>query len=147
MALLLPEVTEGARFGQRTWFVRGKGFAWERPLNKADLKRLGDETSTLHGLIPDPQRSTCVSNSRAVVARRYDHAGTQTFGRCNRLGAQGRKTDVLVHQLTHPPGEFLHCEDDDGFGQRNQSGDHRRPFIDRPRAQQRATTVTCSTFA
>jgi hypothetical protein len=35
-----PGVTEGARFGNRTWFVDGKGFAWERPLSKADIKRL-----------------------------------------------------------------------------------------------------------
>jgi hypothetical protein len=42
LALALPEVTEGRRYGQRTWFVGGKGFAWERPFSKADVRRFGD---------------------------------------------------------------------------------------------------------
>ena len=44
MAMQLPEVAEGESRGSRVWSVGGKGFAWERPFSKADLKRFGDQT-------------------------------------------------------------------------------------------------------
>lgn len=40
LASALPEVSEGTRYGNRTWFVGGTGFVWERPLSKADVRRL-----------------------------------------------------------------------------------------------------------
>jgi hypothetical protein len=42
LASELPEVTVGERHGNRTWFVRGKAFAWDRPFSKADIRRYGD---------------------------------------------------------------------------------------------------------
>ncbi|MTD13991.1 hypothetical protein GIS00_08545 [Nakamurella sp. YIM 132087] len=44
LASALPEVEETTRYGHRSWAVRRKVFAWERPFSKADLKRFGDET-------------------------------------------------------------------------------------------------------
>lgn len=44
IASSLPGVEERLRHGARTWFVGDKGFAWERGLSKADIKRFGDET-------------------------------------------------------------------------------------------------------
>jgi len=40
----LPGVTVGKKWAHRTWMVDGKGFAWQRPFSKADVKRFGDET-------------------------------------------------------------------------------------------------------
>src|SRR5262245_43577454 len=44
IARKLPGVTVGIKWGNRTWMVDGKGFAWQRPFSKADLQRFGDET-------------------------------------------------------------------------------------------------------
>jgi len=42
MALDMPQVAEGERYGNRAWSVAGKAIAWERPFSKADIRRFGD---------------------------------------------------------------------------------------------------------
>lgn len=44
VAMNLPGVTVGMKWGNRTWMVNSKGFAWQRPFSKADLERFGAET-------------------------------------------------------------------------------------------------------
>ena len=59
LALALPQTVEGSsREGFLTWSVKGKTFAWERPLRRGDLEALGDaapQGPVLAARVPDLQ--------------------------------------------------------------------------------------------
>ena len=42
LALALPEAGGGTSYRNRAWTVKGKAFAWERPLRRGDREALGD---------------------------------------------------------------------------------------------------------
>ncbi len=43
LALSLPETTERRSRDLRHWWVKDKGFVWERPLRRSDLEALGPD--------------------------------------------------------------------------------------------------------
>jgi hypothetical protein len=67
-ALALPEVVEGERRGNRTWFIGKQGFAWERPLTKADVRRFGEAGETPPGGEILAVRTADLDDKEAVLA-------------------------------------------------------------------------------
>jgi hypothetical protein len=76
----LPETTESPTYEEaRSWRVRDKSFAWERPLRKADLAELGDAAPTgpvLAVRVPDVgARTALIADSPDVYFTTAHFAG------------------------------------------------------------------------
>jgi hypothetical protein len=79
LALALPEATEGpSHSGTRSWRVRDKAFAWERPLRRADVAELArpQEGPVLAVRVPDiGARAELVADSPDVYFATAHFAG------------------------------------------------------------------------
>ena len=80
LALALPEATEGPTHGgNRSWRVRDKQFAWQRPLRPRDLAELGDAAPAgpvLGAYVPDVgARSALIADSPDVYFTTAHFAG------------------------------------------------------------------------
>lgn len=71
LALALPETTEDrSKQGHLFWRVKGKSFAWERPLRRSDLAALGDRAPTgaiLAVHVPDFATKDAMVQGRAEI--------------------------------------------------------------------------------
>ena len=72
IARALPEVTEEPVFGNRSWKVRKKLFAWERPLRKKEVEQLGDaappaDTEILGVRVPDEEANQALLASEPDI--------------------------------------------------------------------------------
>ncbi|GAA0616134.1 hypothetical protein GCM10009534_58690 [Kribbella sandramycini] len=66
----LPGTGEIRRHGHRTWTVRDKAYAWERPFSKADLKRFGSEVPPAGAILAVKVED--LGEKEAVLAARAD---------------------------------------------------------------------------
>lgn len=75
LALALPDVVEGERHGHRTFDVRGRTFAWERPFSKADVRRFGTAPVPVGPILA--VRVADLAEKEATLAE--DHPGVFTI--------------------------------------------------------------------
>lgn len=91
LALELPEVTEGSRYGNRSWSVNGRVFAWHRPLTKADLRRFGELAPPQGPIVA--VRVADLSEKAAVLAA--EHPGVFTIAHFDGYAAVLLQLDVV----------------------------------------------------
>ncbi len=87
----LPEVSRGTSYGHANWQVGKRGFAWERPLSKADIKRLAGAPAPAGPILAV---STADMADKAAVLSE-EHPGVFTIEHFNNYPAVLIELDVV----------------------------------------------------
>ena len=94
LAASLPDVHESTRYGRATWFVGEAGFVWERPLSKADVRRMAGAPVPGGPIIA--LRTESLDEKAAVLAE--GHAGVFTIEHFDGYPALLMQLDVCPHE-------------------------------------------------
>jgi hypothetical protein len=110
IALGLPEVTEEPVFGNRSWKVRKKLFAWERPLRAKEVEQLGDaappEDAEILGVrVPDEEAKRALLESEPEIYFTTPHfdGHPSVLVRLERIPAKDLEEAIVEGWLSRAP--------------------------------------------
>jgi hypothetical protein len=123
MALGLPEAVEADRRGSRTWSVRTKTFAWERPLTKADIKRYGDTPPPAGDLVAvrvadlEEKEAVLASGHRGFFTMAHFDGFPAVLVELDRAGAKAVRELLVDGWLTCAPDQLARAyAEEQGLG-------------------------------
>jgi hypothetical protein len=108
IALALPEAVEESLHGWRSWRVRKKLFAWERPLSEKEIAAIGwaPDGDVLGVRVPDDGARTALLESEPEVfftTPHFDRSPTTVLIRLDRIPREELEETVIESWLTRAP--------------------------------------------